>query len=88
MLLQFNQPRPIFSPLPALNFGATLIRRLRAGNPDRGENLQCICGTCHGYNLQADHKLCMGSSLGYLQILRIQNFDVARVEQALALFGL
>jgi hypothetical protein len=28
---------------------ARLIRRLRAGNADRRENLQCICGTCHGY---------------------------------------
>jgi 5-methylcytosine-specific restriction endonuclease McrA len=48
---------------------ARLIRRLNAGNPDRRENLQCICGTCHGYKLQADHKLCMGGKLGYLEIL-------------------
>jgi hypothetical protein len=67
---------------------ARLIRRLRAGNPDRRENLQCICGTCHGYKLQADHKLCMGDRLGYLEILRIHNFDMARVERALALFGI
>jgi HNH endonuclease len=51
---------------------ARLIRRLRAGNPDRRENLECICGTCHGYKLQADHKLCMGDKLGYLEI-RSQN---------------
>ena len=51
---------------------ARLIRRLRAGNPDRRENLQCICGTCHGYKLQADHKLCLGDKLGYLEI-RSQN---------------
>jgi hypothetical protein len=67
---------------------ARLIRRLRAGNPDRWENLQCICGTCHGYKLQADHKLCMGDKLGYLEIIRTHHFDVARAERALALFGL
>jgi hypothetical protein len=67
---------------------ARLIRRLRAGNPDRRENLQCICGVCHGYKLQADHKLCLGNKLGYLEILRIHNFDLARVERALALYGL
>src|SRR6266852_4056525 len=47
---------------------ARLIRRLNAGNADRRENLQCICGTCHGYKLQADHKLCMGDKLGYLEV--------------------
>ncbi len=47
---------------------ARLIRRLTAGNPDRRENLQCICATCHGYKLQADHKLCMGDKLGYLEV--------------------
>jgi hypothetical protein len=67
---------------------ARLIRRLRAGNPDRRENLQCICGTCHGYKLQADHKLCVGDKLGYLEILRTHHFDIARVERALALYGL
>jgi hypothetical protein len=67
---------------------ARLIRRLRAGNPDRRENLQCICGTCHGYKLQADHKLCLGDKLGYLAILRAHNFDLDRVEQALAIYGL
>ncbi len=67
---------------------ARLIRRLNAGNPDRRENLQCICGTCHGYKLQADHKLCMGDKLGYLEILRTHNFDLGRVERALALYGL
>ncbi len=67
---------------------ARLIRRLRAGNPDRRENLQCICGTCHGYKLQADHKLCMGDKLGYLEILRTHNFDLVRVERALALYSL
>ncbi|MHB8676390.1 MAG: HNH endonuclease signature motif containing protein [Candidatus Acidiferrales bacterium] len=67
---------------------ARLIRRLRIGNPDRRENLQCICGTCHGYKLQADHKLCLGDRLGYLEILRTHHFDLARVERALAVFGL
>ena len=67
---------------------ARLIRRLRAGNPDRRENLQCICGTCHGYKLQADHKLCLGNKLSYLEILRTHQFDLARVERALILFGL
>jgi hypothetical protein len=67
---------------------ARLIRKLKAGNPDRRENLQCICGTCHGYKLQADHKLCLGDQLGYLEILRTHNFDLARVEGALALYGL
>ena|SRR5438874_1485120 len=67
---------------------ARLIRRLRAGNPDRRENLQCICGACHGCKLQADHKLCMGDRLGYLEILRKNHFDVARAERALALYGL
>ncbi len=47
---------------------ARLIRRLKAGIPDRRENLQCICGTCHGYKLQADHKLCLGNKLGYLEV--------------------
>jgi hypothetical protein len=67
---------------------ARLIRKLKAGNPDRRENLQCICGTCHGYKLQADHKLCLGDQLGYIEILRTHNFDLARVERALALYGL
>jgi hypothetical protein len=67
---------------------ARLIRRLRAGNPDRGENLQCICGTCHGHKLQADHKLYMGERLGYFEILRTHNFDIARAEQALVLYGI
>lgn len=67
---------------------ARLIRRLKAGNPDRRENLQCICGTCHGYKLQADHKLCMGDKLRYLEILRTNHFDLRRVERALALYGL
>lgn len=67
---------------------ARLIRRLSLGNPDRRENLQCICGTCHGYKLQADHKLCLGDKLGYIQILRVHHFDRARVERALALYGL
>ena len=25
-------------------------------------------GTCHGYKLQADHKLCLGDKLGYLEV--------------------
>jgi len=53
-----------------------------------GGNLQCICRNCHGDRLQADHKLCSGDKLGYLEILRTHNFDVARAERALALFGL
>ena len=67
---------------------ARLIRRLALGNPDRRENLQCICGTCHGYKLQADHKLCLGDKLGYLEILRTHNFDMSRVERALSIYGL
>lgn len=67
---------------------ARLIRKLNAGDPDRRENLQCICGTCHGYKLHADHKLCLGDQLGYLEILRVHNFDLARVVRALALYGL
>ena len=67
---------------------ARLIRRLKAGNPDRPENLQSICGTCHGCKLQADHKLCLGDRLGYFEILRTHGFDLARVERALALYGL
>jgi HNH endonuclease len=51
---------------------ARLILRLRVGNPDRRENLQCICGSCHGYKLQADHKLCLGDRLSYLEV-RSQN---------------
>ena len=47
---------------------ARLIQRLKAGNPDRRENLQCIYATCHGYKLRADHKLCMGDQLGYLEV--------------------
>jgi hypothetical protein len=65
---------------------ARLIRRLRVGNPDRRENLQCICGTDHGYKLQADHKLCLGDKLGYLQILREYHFDMERVERALRIY--
>src|SRR6266478_6308349 len=67
---------------------ARLIRRLNAGNPDRSENLQCICGSCHGCKLQADHKLCMGDKLGYLEILRTHHFDLVRVERALGLYGM
>jgi len=67
---------------------ARLIRRLKAGNPDRRENLQCICGTCHGYKLQADHKLCLGDKVGYCEILRTHHFDLGRVERALTVYGL
>jgi len=67
---------------------ARLIRKLKAGNPDRRENLECLCRICHGYKLQADHKLCLGNKLGYLEILRTHQFDLARIERALALFGL
>lgn len=67
---------------------ARLIRKLKAGNPDRRENLECICGTCHGHKLQADHRLCLGDKLGYLEVLRIHSFDLARVERALVLYGL
>ena len=67
---------------------ARLIRKLRAGNPDRREKLECICGTCHGHKLEADHKLCLGDKLGYVEILRTHNFDVGRVDRALALYGL
>jgi hypothetical protein len=67
---------------------ARLIRRLRAGNPDRRENLQCIYSTCHGCKLQADHKLCLGDRLGYLEILRTHHFDLARAERALSLYTL
>lgn len=67
---------------------ARLIRQLRAGNPDRWENQECICGTCHGYKLQADHKLCLGDKLGYLQILQEHHFDMERVERALTAYEL
>jgi len=67
---------------------ARLIRRLNLGNSGRRENLQCICGTCHGYKLQADHKLCLGDQLGYIEILRRHNFDMKRVDRALDLYGL
>jgi len=67
---------------------ARLIRKLRAGNPDRRENLQCICGTCHGYKLQADHRLWLGDKLGYLEILSTHHFDLARAERALALYAI
>ena len=61
---------------------------LKAGNPDPSENLQRLCGTCHGYKLEADHRLCLGDKLGYLEILRRHGFDLQRVERALALYGL
>ncbi len=64
------------------------IRRLRAGNPDSRENLQCVCGSYHGFKLQADHKLCMGDKLGYLEILRERHFDMERVKGALKLYRL
>ena len=67
---------------------ARLIRRLRAGNPDQRENLECLCGVCHGCKLEADHKLCLGDRVGYIEILRTQGFDIKRVEKALALYGL
>ena len=67
---------------------ARLIRKLRAGKPDRRENLQCIRGTDHGYELQTDHKLCLGDKLGYLQILREHHFEMDRVEQALRMYGM
>jgi hypothetical protein len=67
---------------------ARQIRRLRAGHPGRRENLQCIRGSCHGYKLQADHKLCMGDRLRYLEILRTHHFDVARAVRALVLYGI
>jgi hypothetical protein len=51
---------------------ARLIRKLTAEIPDRRESLQCICGGCHGCKLQADHKLCVGDRLGYLEIHRAE----------------
>ena len=51
------------------------------------ENLQCLCGSCHGCKLHADHKLCLGDKLGYMEILRIHHFDLARVERGLTLYG-
>jgi len=45
-------------------------------------------GTCHGYKLQADHRLCLGDRLGYLLILNRHNFDLRRAEQALSLYRL
>lgn len=45
---------------------ARLIRQLRAGNPGRWENLQCIRCICH--------KLCMAGELEYLAILRTLHF--------------
>lgn len=65
-----------------------LIRRMKLGNPHRRENLQCLCASCHGYKLQADHKLCLGDKLGYLGILQAHNFDLQRVERALRLYQL
>jgi hypothetical protein len=47
--------------------------------------LQCVCGTGHGCKLQADHKLCMGDKVGYLQILREHHFGMERVERAVSL---
>lgn len=35
---------------------ARFIQRLKLGNPHLRENLQCICGACHGYKLKADQK--------------------------------
>lgn len=67
---------------------ARLIRRMKAGNANRRKNLQCICGSCHGSKLQADHKLCLGDKIGYLQVLRTNNFDMPRIERALHLYGL
>jgi hypothetical protein len=64
---------------------ARLIRRLRAGNPDRRENSECIRGTRHGYKLQADHKLCLRDKPGYLEVRRFHQFDLGRLERRLAL---
>jgi hypothetical protein len=58
------------------------------GNPDRRENLQCLCGICHGYKLQADHKLGLGDRLSYLEVLRTHHFDVERAERTVASYGL
>jgi hypothetical protein len=41
---------------------ARLIRRLRVGNPNRRENLQCICATCHGTNLRLTTSYAWGIS--------------------------
>ena len=56
---------------------ARLIRRLRAGNPDRRENLQCICGPCHGRKVQALHQVWIvthpfTSGLGWTKFRRQQ----------------
>ncbi len=67
---------------------ARLIRRLKLGNPDLRENLQSLCGICHGCKLQADHKLCLADKLGYLEILRRLGFNMERVDRALVLYGL
>lgn len=67
---------------------ARLVRSLRAGNSDRRDNPPCICGTCHGYKLEADHKLRLGDMLGYLEILRTHDFDMTLAERALAPYGL
>ena len=36
----------------------------------------------------ADHKQCLGASLGYLEILRRHYFDLTGVERVLVLFEL
>ena len=48
---------------------ARLIRRLKAGNPDRRENLQCICGNCHGCKLRAATNFAWAISWDICQIL-------------------
>lgn len=63
---------------------AGIRRFVTAGNPD----LQNISDITHGFTLQADRKLCMEDRLSYLEILSVDDFDVARFERVLASYRL
>jgi len=55
-------------------------------NPHERTNLMNLNRVCHGLKGAADAKLCRGDKLGYLQILRENNWPMERVEAALAFF--
>jgi len=62
-------------------------RLLLAGNPNRREILSASAVFAMAEAI-ADHKQCLGASLGYLEILRRYYFDLTGVERVLVLFEL
>ena len=65
-----------------------LILKLTQQNPHEPVNLMSLDQRHHGIKTSADRLLCKGDRLGFLQILRTNNWPMERVEAALAFYGM